>query len=140
MTPVEVARAFLDAVLWGEHSKVWELLDDTARRTVLQVATRGGLGAVPAARMREGTASSAERDRFLTALVHGLRRDLAGTDLDTIVLTLLEPPSAGTAVVLLELPVAEALGGPVPAGSIELSEDGDAGWRITRLVPTTRAR
>jgi len=139
VTPVEVARAFLDAVVWGEHSSVWDLLDDTGRRTVLQVATRGGLGAVPAARMREGTASAGERDRFLTALVHGLRRDLAGTDVDAVVLTLVEPPSAGTAVVLLELPVPEALGGPVPAGSVELSEVG-ATWRVTRLVPAARTR
>ncbi len=138
MMPVEVARAFLDAVAWGEHSRVWDLLDDTGRRTVLQVATRGGLGAVPAARMREGTASPGERDRFLTALVQGLRRDLAGTDFDAVVLTLVEAPSSGTAVVLLETPVHQALGGPVPAGSVELSQDGPH-WRVTRLIPAPRA-
>lgn len=138
MTPVEAAGAFLHAVSWGEHATVWDLLDDTGRRTVLQVATSGGLGAVPAARMREGTASPSERDRFLTALVHGLRRDLVGIDLDAVVLTLVEPPSAGTAVVLLETPVPDALGGPVPTGSVELSEVGGA-WRVTRLVPSRRA-
>ena len=36
---VETAQAFVDAVVWGEHQKVWDLMGIEARTTVLKVAS-----------------------------------------------------------------------------------------------------
>ncbi len=83
-TPLETARAFVDAVVWGEHQKVWDLLGIEARTTVLKVASNRGMDEALVARLRDGTASPAERDEFLADLVNGLRADLAGNDLDAL--------------------------------------------------------
>jgi hypothetical protein len=76
--------AFVEAVVWGEHELVWDLLSPTGRLTVLQVAAEAGLDAAVAARLREGTAATAERGRFLIELVRGLRVDLHEVDPDRV--------------------------------------------------------
>lgn len=133
--PVDVTRQFVDAVVWGEHRKVWELLGLEARTTVLKVASNRGMDEALVARLRDGTAADAERDEFLADLVNGLRADLAGNDLDALVYEDdPEPMEPGRARVVLSVPVAVGFGGNLPVGSVELAIE-EAEWRIERLVP-----
>lgn len=133
--PVETARAFVDAVIWGEHRTVWDLLAAEGRKTVLRVAVARGMDEALSGRLREGLASAKEENEFLTDLVNGLRADLAGTDLDVLEYILdTEPVDPGRARVGLTAPMPAELGGGLPAGSIELAHDGDR-WRVERLLP-----
>jgi hypothetical protein len=144
-TPVDTTRRFIDAIVWGEHRTVWELLGVEARTTVLKVASNRGMDEALVARLRDGTASDAERDEFLADLVTGLRADLAGNDLDALEYEEdADPPEPGRARVVISVPVAVGLGGNLPVGSVELATEastggssttGGAEWRIERLVP-----
>ena len=145
-SPEEVAKAFVDAVAWGEHHRVWELLSTEGQTVVLRLGATRGMDQALAARLRDGTAATAEREEFLTDLVNGLRADLAGNDLDTLEV---EPDVAAgsggrpegrgsrTARVLLVSPSPKVLQLPgMPFASVELTEEGGA-WRIDRLIPRT---
>lgn len=135
--PVTTAETFVHAVAWGEHHLVWDLLADDGRETVLRVAATRGMDQSLATRLRDGTATGAERDEFLIDLVNGLRADLAGTDLDNLEYAAdPEPLEAGRArvVMMAILPEALAAGGGIPAGSVDLSHDGER-WRVERIVP-----
>jgi hypothetical protein len=134
----ERAKAFLDAVAWGEHHKVWDLLSEEGRGTVLRVGAARGMDEGLAARLRDGTASTGEHDEFLADLVNGLRADLAGNDLDALEAELdPEPSEAGRARVVLVAPLPEALNLPgLPVASVEMREE-DGGWRVDRLIPRT---
>ena len=132
---LDTAREFVDAVVWGEHRKMWALLGLEARTTVLKVASDRGMDEGLVARLRDGTASDAERDEFLGDLITGLRSDLAGNDLDALEYEEdPEPPEPGRARVVIMVPVAMGLGGNLPVGSVELAIE-EAEWRIQRLVP-----
>ncbi len=137
MAPEQTARAFVDAVVWGEHNRVWELLGLEGRTTVLKVAAKRGMDEILVARLRDGTASGPEREEFLADLVNGLRADLAGNDLDAleyeIDTTATEP---GRSRVVIQAPLNPLLGGFLPAASVELSDDGGQ-WKVERLVPLT---
>ncbi len=134
-SPVDTAREFVDAIVWGEHQKVWELMGIEARTTVLKVASNRGMDEALVARLRDGTAAPAERDEFLADLVNGLRADLAGNDLDVLEYEEdPEPPEPGRARVVISVPVPAGFGGNLPVGSVELATE-DAEWRIERLVP-----
>ena len=134
-SPLETAREFVDAVVWGEHRKVWDLLGLEARTTVLKVASDRGMDDGLVARLRDSTASEAERDEFLADLITGLRADLAGNDLDALEYEEdAEPMEAGRARVVIMVPVAAGFGGNLPVGSVELATE-EAEWRIQRLVP-----
>ena len=137
---VETARQFVDAVVWGDHLKVWELMGLEARTTVLKVASNRGMDEGLMARLRDGTASVAERDEFLTDLVNGLRADLSGNDLDAIEYEEdHDAPEPGRARVVISVPVAVGFGGNLPVGSVELatesSTNGEAEWRVERMMP-----
>lgn len=134
--PVVVARRFLNAVAWGEHSTIWTLLGREGRTAVLRVATGRGMDEALAARLRDGIASPGDEDVFLTDLVNGLRADLAGTDLDALEVEAEPGPQEdGRARVLLIAPVAASLGVPgLPVGSVELTVD-EGTWVVQRLVP-----
>jgi hypothetical protein len=137
---LDTAREFVDSVVWGDHRKVWELMGIEARTTVLKVAADRGMDEALVARLRDGTASDAERDEFLMDLIAGLRSDLAGNDLDALEYEEdIEPPEPGRARVVILVPVAVGFGGNLPVGSVELatesSTSGEAEWRIQRLVP-----
>ena len=139
-SPVDITREFVDAIVWGEHQKVWDLMGVEARTTVLKVASNRGMDEALVARLRDGTASPAERDEFLADLVNGLRADLAGNDLDALEYEEdPQPPEPGRARVVISVPVAVGFGGNLPVGSVELSTEssttGEAEWRIERLVP-----
>lgn len=113
---------------------------------VLRLGATRGMDQALAARLRDGTAATAEREEFLTDLLSGLRADLAGNDLDTLEV---EPDAAAgsvgtaegrgsrTARVLLVSPPPKVLQIPgMPFASVELTEEG-GGWRIDRLIPRT---
>jgi len=135
-TPAEAARTFVQAVAWGEHHVVWEMLSAEAQRVVMGIASSRGMPEPLAARLRDGTATQAEIDQFRGDLVNGFRADLLGNDVDTfeydVEEALLEP---GTARVILLVPVPDpVLGAGLPAASLEMRQaDGD--WRVERLVP-----
>jgi hypothetical protein len=132
---LDVAREFVDAVVWGEHRKVWALMGLEARTTVLKVASDRGMDEALVARLRDGTASDGERDEFLADLINGLRADLAGNDLDALEYEEdPEPMEPGRARVVILVPVAIGFGGNLPVGSVELATE-EAAWRIQRLVP-----
>jgi hypothetical protein len=141
--PLATAAAFVAAVAWGEHLRVWELLSPEARRVVLRVAVSRGMDEALSARIRDGTAGRAERDTFLTDLVNGLRADLRGNDLDALEYAP-DPDPYGDVVdpdrtrVLLVAPVVSAaLGEPLPVASVELVRH-DGQWRIEHLLPRAR--
>jgi len=137
MAPDQTARAFVDAVVWGEHNRVWELLGLEGRTTVLKVAASRGMDEVLVARLRDGTASGPEREEFLTDLVNGLRADLAGNDLDALEYELdTAPAEPGRSRVVIQAPLNPILGGFLPAASVELSNDAGQ-WKVERLVPLT---
>ena len=133
--PAAVARAFVTAIAWGEHRRVWELLSQDGRRAVLRIAVARGLNEALSARLRDGTATSSELDSFLTDLVNGLRADLAGNDLDALDYREDAVVAAdGPVWVVLTAPLPEALGGDVPVGTMELVEE-NGRWAVARLSP-----
>ena len=135
--PESTARAFVDAVAWGEHENVWALLGSEGRDTVLRIATKRGMDEALVARLRDGTAVGVEREEFLSDLVNGLRADLAGNDLDSLEYEPdPEPAEPGQARVVAHSPLPPALGGTLPVGTIELSNEGGE-WRVQRLVVRT---
>ena len=135
--PAEAARTFIQAVAWGEHHVVWEMLSAEAQRVVMGIATGRGMPEALAARLRDGTATEAELDQFRGDLVNGFRADLLGTDVDSLVYevdeTVFEP---GTVRVVLMVPVPDpVLGTGLPTASIEMTQEGaDGEWRVERLV------
>lgn len=133
--PEGTARVFVEAIAWGEHRLVWELLAPEGRKVVLRVAVRNGMDEALAARLREGTAGQAETEEFLSELLSGLRADLAGNDLDNLEYAADAEVEPGRARVVLTAPLPPALG-PVglPVGSLELSRH-DGRWRVERLTP-----
>ncbi len=147
-----VAKAFVDAIVWGEHVRVWELFSPEAREHVLRAASRKGLDAVAAERARQDTWGRGEADAFLTSLLHGLRVDLSGVDLDRILVAEsavqlddgclrfdLENPS--------DLPPTITGGANWAAGAVVVeripspTSTRASHWRVTRLIarPATRA-
>lgn len=133
--PLQTARSFVDAVMWGDHQAVWDLLGDEGRNTVLDVAVSKGMDEELAARLRDDTATGGERNDFLLDLVFGLRSDLHGNDVDSLEYELdPDAPGPGQARVVLTAPAPVELGGGLPVGSAELSHDGQQ-WKVERLVP-----
>ena len=131
------ASAFIEAVIWGEHNKVWELLASSGRNEVLEVATKRGMDEALAARLGSGTGSPAETNEFLADLLNGLRTELAGNDLDHLIFELDEARSGGgRAKVVMHVPLHPNLGGTLPIGTVDLATEGSA-WRVERLVPFT---
>lgn len=134
-SPEDTARQFVDAVAWGEHRKVWDLLAAEGRDVVLNVARKRGMDEGLVARLRDGTASDGEREEFLSDLVNGLRADLAGNDLDSLEF---ERDAAegepGQARVIVNVPLDPTLGGVLPVATMDLSAEG-GDWKVQRLIP-----
>ena len=129
------AQAFIEAIAWGEHRKVWELLGPEGRKTVLRVAVRNGMDEALSARLRDGTAGPTESEEFLAELVDGLRADLAGNNLDDLEYAADAEHAPGQVRVVLTAPIPPLLG-PVglPVGSVELAHI-DNSWVVERLTP-----
>ncbi len=133
----KAAAAFIDAVVWGEHHKVWELLGTQGRDEVLEVATKRGMDEALATRLRTGTGSPGETNEFLADLVNGLRSELAGNDMDNVSFELDATASDSLrANVVMHVPLHPNLGGTLPIGTVELSHDGTA-WKVERMIPLT---
>ena len=132
---VPAATAFIHAIVWGEHTTLWDLLSDEGRAAAVSVAVRNGLDRVVAGRILDGLADPVERDRFLQELVAGLRRDLRSVEL-TDELSVGESAPAGDAVAV-ELRTPSQLPGTRwwPAGRLVLSRDPHRGWVVDRLEP-----
>ncbi len=134
---VDTAQLFIEAVVWGDHDKVWDLLGAEGRTEVLEVAVKRGMDEGLAARLGSGTASASEMREFLTDLVNGLRSELSGNDLDHLTYELDEDESQGDrAAVVMHVPLHPLLGGTLPVGTLYLAlELGE--WRVERLIPLT---
>lgn len=129
------AQSFVEAIAWGEHRRVWELLGPEGRKTVLRVAVRNGMDEPLAARLRDGTAGPGESEEFLSELVAGLRADLAGNNLDDLEYSADAEHAPGGVRVVLTAPIPPLLG-PVglPVGSVEMAFV-DGTWVVERLTP-----
>lgn len=131
----ETARAFIHAIVWAEHTTLWDLLSDHGRAAALSVAMRNGLDRVAAGRIRDDLADPVERERFLQQLVGGLRRDLRSVELTELALGECHFVEDGSVAVELlspsQLPGIDAW----PAGRLILSCDADRGWVVDRLEP-----
>lgn len=129
------AQTFVEAIAWGEHRTVWELLGPEGRKTVLRVAVKNGMDDALAARLRDGTAGPTESEDFLGELVDGLRADLAGNNLDDLEYSADEEHAPGEVRVVLTAPIPPLLGSVgLPVGSLELSFI-DGTWLVERLTP-----
>ncbi len=144
---LDVVRAFVDAVVWGEHLCVWQLFSPEAREHVLHAASRKGLDAVAAERARQETWDQGEANTFLTSLLHGLRVDLSGVDLEHIVISEQPVPMVdGSLRFDLEnpsnLPSGLTGGANWAAGAVvvELIAEPTPAWRVKRLVPRPATR
>src|SRR5205823_1622867 len=60
-----VAQDFIEAVVWGDHAKVWQLLGAEGRTEVLEVATKRGMDEGLAARLGSDSGSPSETNEFL---------------------------------------------------------------------------
>ena len=137
--PLDTARDFVHAIVWGEHHRVWELLGPSAREHVLDAACRRGMDAVAAARARQGTWGTEEADQFLTSLVRGLRVDLSGADLELIeVVDDAEVQTDDSLRFRLEsktlLPPILTGGANWAAGAVIVARQSN-GWRVRTLEP-----
>lgn len=132
-TPEACAAAFVHAVVWGEHSTLWNLLSPAGRDRVLAAGARGGLDPVKAERIRQGTSPRDEMDEFLTGLVQGLRVDLSSADLGEIEIGPVATTTVRGAEVHLVVPSAFH-DEPWVAGVVEASAHGDR-WLVDRLEP-----
>ena len=134
---VSVAEAWIDAVVWGDHGKVWALIGVEGRTELLEVATKRGMDEGLAARLSTDAASPGETSEFLTDLVNGLRSELAGNDLDHITYEIDDAESTpDRAAVKMFVPLHPAFGGTLPIGTVFLAVEG-TDWRVARLIPIT---
>ncbi len=131
----ESAGDFIHAIVWAEHTTLWDLLSDRGRAAALSVATHNGLDRVVAGRIRDGLADPLEQERFLQQLVGGLRRDLRSVELTE--LTVGECSAGDDGTVIFELETPSQLPGidAWPAGQLILSHDPERGWLVDRLDP-----
>lgn len=131
----ERAQAFVHAIVWAEHTTLWDLLSADGRAAALSVAVRNGLDRVVAGRIHDDLADPVELQRFLQQLVEGLRRDLRSVELTELTVGDCGRGDGGTMAVELltpsQLPGIDAW----PAGRLVLSHDLERGWLVDRLEP-----
>ena len=131
----ERAGAFIHAIVWAEHTTLWDLLSDQGRAAALSVAMRNGMDRVVAGRIRDDLADPVERERFLQQLVGGLRRDLRSVEITELALGECRAVEDGSVAVELlspsQLPGIDAW----PAGRLILGCDTERGWVVDRLEP-----
>ena len=132
---VQRAAAFIHAIVWAEHTTLWDLLSDQGRAAALSVAMRNGLDRVAAGRIRDDLANPVERERFLQQLVGGLRRDLRSVELTELALGECRAIDDGTVAVELQSPSQLPGIDAWPAGRLILSCDAERGWVVDRLEP-----
>ncbi|NNE12554.1 MAG: hypothetical protein HKN41_09980 [Ilumatobacter sp.] len=132
--PVDVAARFVEAIAWGEHTVVWELLSPTGRSTAVSVALARGLDRVIASRIVDNVADPAELDEFLRRLLHGLRRDLRSVDVAEIKVVACDVDDRSAIAHLITpstIPGTDAWA----AGRVVMAADDAGRWAIDRLEP-----
>lgn len=134
---VSTTADFVDAIVWGDHGKVWELIGSDGRTEVLDVATKRGMDEGLATRLHADSGSAAETNEFLVDLVNGLRSELAGNDLDHVTFELDGEESTESRVaVKMFVPLHPLLGGTLPIGTVFLVPEA-GNWKVVRLIPLT---
>ena len=133
-SPSEVAARFVEAIAWGEHTVVWDLLSPAGRSVAISVALANGLDRVVAARISDDVADPVDFDEFLRQLLHGLRRDLRSVDVAEVQVAGCDV-TARTATAQLSTPSAIPGTSNWAAGRLILSADDHERWRIDRLEP-----
>ncbi len=135
--PATAADAFVHAVVWGEHTVVWELLSSAGRTTALRVAQRNGMDRVAAGRIRDGLADPEEMEEFLRQLLAGVRRDLRSVDLGELKVGAVESDRADTGQATAHLVVPSIIPGADvwSAGRLVLSCVDKGRWRVDSLEP-----
>ncbi len=141
---VACAERFIHAIVWAEHTTLWDLLSVQGRSTALSVAMHNGLDRVVAGRIHDDLADPNEREQFLQQLVNGLRRDLRSVELTELTVGDCHEMSEDTVAVELltpsQIPGTEAWS----AGRLILSRshsnatcrgDDNGGWTVDRLEP-----
>ena len=131
----ERATAFIHAIVWAEHTTLWDLLSDDGRAAALSVAVRNGLDRVVAGRIRDDLADPVERERFLQQLVGGLRRDLRSVELTELTVGECTADDAGAVAVELRTPSHLPGTDAWRAGRLVLSRHAGRGWLVDRLEP-----
>ena len=141
----ERARAFVHAIVWAEHTTLWDLLSGEGRTAALSVAVRNGLDRVVAGRIHDDLADPLELQRFLQQLVEGLRRDLRSVELTELTVSddsrhddsRHDDGTSNGGTVAVELLTPSQLPGidAWPAGRLVLSHDPERGWLVDRLEP-----
>lgn len=129
------AAEFIHAIVWAEHTVLWDLLSDTGRETALTVAVQNGLDRVAAGRIRDGLADPAEREHLLRQLVEGLRRDLRSVELTELAVGECDLEHDGGAAAELLTPSSLPGTDAWPAGRLVLSHNRERGWLVDRLEP-----
>lgn len=134
---VAVATAWIDAIVWGDHPKVWELIGVEGRTELLEVATKRGMDDGLASRLSADAAGASETNEFLQDLVNGLRSELAGNDLDNVTFEIDEAETEpDRAAVKMFVPLVAYFGGTLPIGTVYITREG-SDWRVARLIPLT---
>ncbi|MDH3681797.1 MAG: hypothetical protein OEV40_17810 [Acidimicrobiia bacterium] len=130
------ASAFLHAIVWGEHTRIWDLLSDDGRQLALRVATDNGLDRVVAGRIGQDLSDPTEREEFLRQLLRGLRQDLRSVDLPNLTVDT-SPSDVDRETVSIAITSPSAIPGTEEwaAGRLVLSRDQTRGWCIDRLEP-----
>ncbi|MCY3608901.1 MAG: hypothetical protein OXG57_10730 [Acidimicrobiaceae bacterium] len=130
------AVEFIHAIVWAEHTVLWDLLSDAGRETALSVAVRNGLDRVAASRIRDDLADPAEREHLFRQLVEGLRRDLRSVELTELAVGECNLACGGTVAAELLSPSSLPGTDAWPAGRLILSQDPQRGWLVDRLEPS----
>jgi len=132
-----VAAAWMEAIVWGDHPKVWELIGVEGRTELLDVASKRGMDEGLAARLSTDAAGPSEANEFLADLVNGLRAELAGNDLDNVTYEIdQDETTADRAAIKMFVPLVAYMGGTLPIGTVYLALEG-SDWRVARLIPLT---
>lgn len=134
MSPVDLGRAFLEALRLGDEEGLWQLFSEDARLQILALGDRIGVPADVVARMRLGTALAAERTAFLVDVLEGIRADFSTTDISLLVPELAHRDDGRIRVALVQ-PIDGGPGftlPPIPAGWLRLV-GGDGAWSIEHL-------
>lgn len=133
-SPATVAARFVEAIAWGEHTVVWELLSSAGRSVAISVALTNGLDRVVAARISDDVADPVEFVEFLRQLLHGIRRDLRSVDVAEIQIARCDVDDR-TATAHLSTPSVIPGTDTWAAGRLFLTADDDGRWSIDRLEP-----
>ena len=134
---LKVAAEWIDAIVWGDHPKVWALSGVEGRTELLDIGTKRGMDEGLASRISTDAASPSEMNEFLADLLNGLRAELAGNDLDNVTYEISEEETTpDRAAVKMFVPLVAYFGGTLPIGTVYIVQEG-ADWKVAKLIPLT---